>query len=323
MSEKIMITALNEAINEEMARDENVFVIGEDVAKMGGSWKVTNGLLAKYGDQRVVDAPISEMGYTSMALGQTLMGRRPVVEIMFADFISYVYDSIVNQAAKFHYMTGNIVNAPMVIRAAQGVGGGIGCQHSQSVEGWFMNIPGVKIVSPSTPGDAKGLLKSAIRDDNPVIFLEHKALYRASGEVPDDEYVIPLGKGRLIKEGKDITIIASQIMLAFTMAVVPELEKEGISVEVIDPRTIKPFDREMICASAKKTGRVMILHENARMGGYGAEFAASIYEDCLSDMKKPIVRHCGQDSCIPYGPAEWYLFPSKESILKEARELAK
>ena len=170
MAEKIMIMALNEALHEEMGRDENVFVIGEDVARMGGSWKVTSGLLKRFGEERCIDAPISEMGYTAMALGQTLMGRRPVVEIMFADMMTFAYDSVVNQASKFHYMTGNLVNAPMVIRAAQGVGGGIGCQHSQSVEGWFMNIPGLKIVSPSTPADAKGLLKSSIRDNNPVLF---------------------------------------------------------------------------------------------------------------------------------------------------------
>lgn len=323
MAEKIMIMALNEALHEEMGRDENVFVVGEDVALMGGSWKVTSGLLKRFGEERVIDAPISEMGYTAMALGQTLMGRRPVVEIMFADMLTFAYDSLVNQASKFHYMTGGLLNAPMVIRAAQGVGGGIGCQHSQSTEGWFMNVPGIKIVSPSTPADAKGLLKSAIRDNNPVLFLEHKALYRMSGEIPEGEYTIPLGKANRVKEGKDLTIVASQLMLRFALAIVPELEKQGVSVEVIDPRTIKPFDRDMLCESAKKTGRVMIIHENCREGGYGAEMAASIYEDCLEYMKKPIVRLCGADSCIPYGPAEWFLFPNKDSILKSALELAK
>lgn len=323
MSEKLMIKALNEAIDEEMKRDENVFVIGEDVARMGGSWQVTAGLLGKYGNERVIDAPISEQGYTSMSLGQCVMGRRPVIEIMFVDMMTFAYDSIVNQAAKMHTFTGGILNAPMVIRGAQGVGGGIGCHHSQSIEGWFMNVPGLKIVSPSTPADAKGLLKSAIRDNNPVLFCEHKALYQTTGEVPDDDYIIPLGKGKIVKEGKDLTIIASQLMLAFTMAVVPQLEKEGISVEVIDPRTIKPFDKELLCESAKKTGRVMIVHEDCRTGGYGAEFASTIYEECMSYMKKPIVRLCGADAVIPYGPAEWYLFPSKDSILKAAQDIMK
>lgn len=323
MAEKIMITALNEALHEEMARDENVYCLGEDIALMGGTWKVTAGLLDRFGPDRCFDTPISEMGYTSMALGQTLMGRRPVVDVMFADMLTFTYDSIVNQATKFHYMTAGLVNAPMVIRAAQGVGGGIGCQHSQSVEGWFMNAPGLKIVSPSTPADAKGLLKSAIRDNNPVLFLEHKALYRISGEVPDGEYLIPLGKANRVKEGKDLTIVASQMMLHFALAIVPELEKEGVSVEVIDPRTIKPFDRDMLCESAKKTGRVMIVHEDCREGGYGAEMAASIYEECLPYMKKPIVRLGGADSCIPYGTAEWFLFPSKEGILSAAKDLMK
>jgi pyruvate/2-oxoglutarate/acetoin dehydrogenase E1 component len=323
MSEKIMIRALNEALHEEMGRDENVFVIGEDVAKMGGSWQVTAGLLQKYGAERVIDTPISEMGYTAMSLGQTLMGRRPVIEVMFADMLTFAYDSIVNQATKFHYMTGGLVDAPIVIRAAQGVGGGIGCQHSQSTEGWFMNVPGIKIISPSTPADAKGLLKSAIRDNNPVLFLEHKALYKMSGDVPDGEYVIPIGKASRVKEGKDLTIIASQVMLRFALAIVPELEKEGISVEVIDPRTIKPFDRDMLCESAKKTGRVMIIHENCREGGYGAEMAATIYEECLPYLKKPVARLGGADSCIPYGPAEWFLFPNKDTILQTARDLMK
>ncbi|MBM6968821.1 alpha-ketoacid dehydrogenase subunit beta [Pseudoramibacter alactolyticus] len=321
---KSVINALNEALKEEMRRDEDVYIIGEDVAKMGGSWQITAGLLDEFGPDRAVDTPINEMSIVSMAVGEAaLMGRRPVIEVMFADMLPYCYDSIINQAAKIHSWSGGDLKCPMVIRCAQGAGGGIGCHHSQSGEGWFMNVPGLKIISPSNPYDAKGLMKAAIRDDNPVLFFEHKALYHAMGDYPDDDFVVPIGKARRIKEGTDITIIASQLMLGFTQRVLPEIEKAGVNAEIIDPRTIKPFDEEMICESAAKTGKVLIIHENPKFGGPGAEMASVINEQCFGKLKKPIERLCGKEMVIPYGPSEWFCFPNAQEIAETAIKVAK
>jgi pyruvate dehydrogenase E1 component beta subunit len=297
--------------------------MGEDIGKMGGTWACTKGLLEQFGKERVIDTPMSEIGFTTMGVGAALYGKRPVVEIMFADFIGLAYDSIANQAAKMRYMSNGQATVPMVIRTAQGMGGGIGAHHSQSIEGWFMNIPGIKIVAPSTPYDVKGLLKSAVRDDNPVLFLEHKALYRRQGQIPEEEYTIPIGKAKVVKEGTDVTVIANQLELMFTLEVASELEKEGISIEIIDPMTIKPLDTETIYESVKKTGKVLVIQEGCRTGGYGAEISASIAEDCFSYLKAPVKRLGAYDSPIPYGKSEFFMIPTKTHIEKAIRELVK
>ncbi len=323
MKEVFYLQAVNEALREEMARDEKVFCMGEDIGKMGGTWACTKGLLEQFGKERVIDTPMSEIGFTTMGVGAALYGKRPVVEIMFADFIGLAYDSIANQAAKMRYMSNGQVTVPMVVRTAQGMGGGIGAHHSQSIEGWFMNIPGIKIVAPSTPYDVKGLLKSAVRDDNPVLFLEHKALYRRQGQIPEEEYTIPIGKAKVVKEGTDVTVIANQLELMFTLEVASELEKEGISIEIIDPMTIKPLDTETIYESVKKTGKVLVIQEGCRTGGYGAEISASIAEDCFSYLKAPVKRLGAYDSPIPYGKSEFFMIPTKTHIEKAIRELVK
>lgn len=321
MKDLTMNVALNEAITEEMERDPNVFVLGEDIAKMGGSWGITKGLLAKYGPERVIDTPLCEAGPLAMAIGAALYGKRPIMEIMFADFLSVVYDGIVNQAAKMRYMAGGKVACPMVIRGAQGAGSGIGAHHSQSVEGWFMNVPGLKIVCPTTPYQAKGLMKAAIRDDNPVLFLEPKNLFRIPGKVPEGDYIVEIGKADVEKEGTDVTIIAYQLELIRAREAAAELEKQGISVEIVNPVTIKPFDKETIFASVRKTGRVLIAHEGCKTGGFGAELSAAITESCFEYLKAPIKRLGAFDSPIPYGKAEFFMIPTVADIINTAKSL--
>lgn len=324
MSKRLtIIKALNEALIEEMTKDENVYVIGEDVGVFGGIYQVSAGLYEKFGEERVIDTPISEQAIGAMAIGAAIMGKRPVVDMMYADFGSLFFDSIVNGAGKMRFISNGEATVPIVFRAAQGVGGSNAAHHSQCVEGWFLNAPGIKIVCPSTAEDAKGLLKSAILDDNPVLFLEHKFMYADRGEVPDGEYFVPIGKARVFREGTDVTVIANQLMLKRALEAAKEAEKEGISVEVIDPRTIKPFDQETMCVSAKKTGRVIIVHEHCRTGGYGAEFAASIQEECFKELKAPIRRVAGADSSIPAGKLDLFMVPYKEDILETIRELVK
>jgi pyruvate dehydrogenase E1 component beta subunit len=322
MAKKItMIQALNAAIDEEMSRDKRVFVIGEDVAQYGGIYGVTTGLFAKYGPDRVINAPISEQAYSSMAVGAAEYGKRPIAELMFADFAALSYDAIADQAAQLHYTTNGKQSVPIVFRGAQGVAGGAGPHHSQVIEAWFMNSPGLKIVCPTKPSEGKGLLKAAIRDDNPVLFLEHHSCYATKEEVPEEEYILEIGKAKIVREGKDVTLIANQLMREYAEKALEEVEKDGISVELIDPLTIKPFDKATFFESAKKTGRVIIVHEGRLTGGYGAEYATAITEECFADLKVPVKRVAGLDVPLPCGPEEKYVIPSVEDIVNAMRQI--
>ena len=292
--------ALNEALHEEMRRDPLVFCFGEGIAKRGGSFQVTKGLLDEFGSQRVLDTPISEIAIAGGCVGAAIVGTRPVGEILFIDFITLCMDMVVNQAAKYNFMTGGNGKVPMVLRTQGGCGNGLAAQHSQSLEAWFFHLPGLKVVMPSTPYDAKGLLKSAIRDDEPVIFIEHKRLYFRKGEVPEGEYLITIGKGDIKREGKDVTIFAYSLMVSVALEASEELAKEGIEVEVIDPRSLVPMDYDLILKSVKKTGRLVIVQEACRRGGIGSEIAAFVNENAFDYLNAPIVRAAGLNIPIPY-----------------------
>jgi pyruvate dehydrogenase E1 component beta subunit len=280
--------ALNEALKEEMRRDGSVFIMGEGIADRGGSYKVTVDLLQEFGPLRVIDTPISENGFTGAGVGAALTGMRPVVEILFIDFSMLVLDQLVNQAAKFRFMSGNTARVPMVVRTQGGVGNGLAAQHSQSLEALFYHIPGLKLVMPSTPYDAKGLLKSAIRCDDPVIFIEHKLLYMEKGEVPDEEYTIPLGLADVKREGTDLTIIAWSAMVPKALQAAIELENEGIKAEVIDLRSLVPLDKKTILDSVRKTENVMIVQEAVRRGGIASDISSIIQEEAFDYLDSPI-----------------------------------
>jgi len=310
------LMAINEALSEEMARDKNVVLFGEDVGIFGGCFGVTQGLFNKFGSERVKDTPISETAIVGLAVGSAATGIRPVAELMFMDFAGVAMDEILNQAAKMRYMFGGKAKLPLVIRMPYGAGISAAAQHSQSLEAWFTHIPGLKVVMPSTPYDVKGLLKSSIRDDNPVIFLEHKVLYGTSGDVPEDEYLIPLGKGDVKKEGKDVTVIATGMMVHKALEASSKLEGEGISVEIVDPRTLVPLDEEIILNSVKKTGRVVITHEAPKRSGFGAEISAIVAEKGFPYLKKEIVRICGKDTPVPFSPPlEQFYIPQTQDII--------
>lgn len=321
MAEMTMIAALNQALREEMERDKNVFCMGEDIAIMGGTFGITRGLNDQF-PGRVIDTPLCEAGPASMCVGAALYGRRPVMEIMFADFIGITYDAIVNQAAKMRYMSNGRTACPVVFRGPQGAGGGIGAHHSQVVDSWFMNIPGLKIVTPSTPADAYGLMKASIRDNNPVVFLEHKSLYRLPGSM-DGAEILPLGKAHVARTGTDITVVANQLMFLRAAGLVDQLAKEGISVELIDPRTIKPFDYETVQESVRKTGRLLVVSEGCLTGNWTADVASNIMENCFDSLKAPIKRLGGEDSSIPYAKAELFMIPTVEKIGAAIREMVK
>lgn len=314
--------AVVRALDEEMARDENVIFFGEDVAKAGGVFKVTPGLYEKYGEIRVRDTPISENAIIGAGIGAAVTGLRPVVELMFADFAAVTLDQIINQAAKFRYMSGGQLKVPLTIRAAQGAGQGFGSQHSQCVEAWFMHAPGLKVVVPSTPADVVGLLKASIRDDNPVVFLEHKSLYTDKGEVPDDpNFVIPLGVANVVREGTDVTIVATQQMVKVSLKAAEELEKQGVSCEVIDPRTLVPLDMETITQSVKKTGRLITVEEAVRAGGWGAEVVTQITENAIWYLEGPVIRVTMGATIIPFsGPLEAHVLPDKDDVIKAVHQ---
>lgn len=320
--------AINEALHEEMARDERVYVIGEDVRVgygQGGVFGVTHGLLERFGPSRVIDTPISESAIAGTAVGAALWGMRPVAEIMFSDFIPLAMDHIVNSAAKMRYAYAGEATVPVVFRMACGAGVGAAMHHSQSPEAWIMNVPGLKIAMPSTPVDAKGLLKSAIRDNNPVVFFEHKFLYRRlKGPVPEDEYLIPLGQADVKRVGEDLTIIATGAMVHQALAAADILGNEGVKVEVLDPRTLLPLDRESIMRSVKKTGRVIIVHEAPTIGGIGGEIAAIIADEAFYSLDAPIKRVGAPFTPVPASPVleEFYL-PNAEKIIQTAREILK
>lgn len=315
--------AINRALDEELARDHNVFLMGEDIAKLGGCFGVTQGLFDEYGADRVINTPISENGYCSLGVGTAIYGKRPVVELMFGDFASLAFDAIANQAAQQCYLSVGKQAVPIVFRAPHGTGGGAGAHHSQTIESWFMSVPGLTIVSPSKPDEYYGLLKASIRSNRPVLFLEQKITYGVKGEVPDEEYIMEIGKAKVVKEGTDVTLIVNQRTRIFAEEALPEFEKAGISVEMIDPLTIKPFDKETMVASAKKTGRVVIATEARKTGGCAAEFAASIYEECMASLKKPISRVCAMDVPIPKGRDESLVIPSKDEVVKAVLKIMK
>lgn len=313
-------SALGLALREEMQQDENVFVIGEDIGIYGGNFGVTRHLLEEFGPTRIVDAPIAESSYTGLAVGAAMTGLRPVVEMIFSDFVAFAADSLVNQAAKIHYMYGGQSKVPLVMRLPAGHGTGAAAQHSQNLEAWFAHVPGLKVVTPSTPAQAKGLLKAAIRDDNPIVFVEHKSLYGVSGEVEDDpQFILPLDQAVVEKTGSDVTIIAWGRLLIRAMAASIQLEEEGISAEIVNPISLYPLDMATIEASVAKTGRVVIAHEAAKTGGVGAEISARLSEgSCFKKLKAPVVRLAGLDVPIPFSKElEAAVAPNREDI-KEA-----
>ncbi|MHA1266537.1 MAG: alpha-ketoacid dehydrogenase subunit beta [Candidatus Helarchaeota archaeon] len=313
--------AIRDAIKEEMERDEKVFVMGEDVQLP--FYNCTRGLVDQFGKTRVRNTPISESGFIGAALGAAATGLRPIAELMFADFSFVCMDQIVNQIAKMRYMTGGKIKIPLVIRfAAMGAGAQYAAQHSQCVEGLFMHIPGLKIAIPATPYDAKGLLKSAIRDDNPVLFFEHKQLYFTQGEVPEEEYLIPLGQADVKQEGTDVTVIATMNMVPLSLNAAKKLQENGISVEIIDPRTLNPLDKKTILNSVKKTGKVVIVDEGVKTCGVAAEFMAIIVEEAFEHLKAPIKRVTTFDIPIPFSkPLEEFVIPSEARVIAAIKEV--
>lgn len=314
--------ALNEALKQEMRRDPTIYVAGEDVGKYGGVFGVTAGLLEEFGEERVRDTPITESAIIGSAVGAAAAGLRPVVEIMFIDFIGVALDQLFNQAAKMKYMFGGKAKLPIVVRTTCGAGMCAAAQHSQSLEAWFMHIPGLKVVAPSTPYDAKGLLISSIRDDNPVLFIEHKMLYGIEGEVPEEPYTIPLGVADIKREGKDVTVVATMAMVHKALEAAEDLAKEGIEVEVVDPRTLSPLDKETIINSVKKTHRLVIVHEAVKQAGPGAEIAAIVAEEAFEYLDAPIKRVAAPFTPVPFSPVlENAYIPSKESIISAVKEV--
>lgn len=318
------LEAVREAMVLEMRRDDGVFLLGEDVGVYGGAFGVSKGMLEEFGPERVRDTPISEAGIAGVATGAGLMGMRPIMEIMFMDFLPISMNQLVNQAAKIRFQFGGKANVSMVVRAPAGSGTGAAAQHSQSLEAMFVNVPGLKIVAPSTPYDAKGLLTTSIRDNNPVIFVEHKLLYRTRGIVPEGEFVVPLGEADVKREGRDLTIVAYSIMVQRALEAAQILSAEGIDVEVVDPRCLKPLDKKTIVRSVAKTGRVLIAHEAPVTGGFGGEMAAVIAESEAFDfLDAPIRRLCGRDVPIPYNRTlERAVVPQVEDLVVAARALA-
>jgi acetoin:2,6-dichlorophenolindophenol oxidoreductase subunit beta len=309
--------AINDAHKIEMIRDPNIYIAGEDVGIFGGCFGVTAGLLEEFGPERVRDTPITESAIIGTAVGAAACGLRPVVEIMFVDFIGVCMDQLFNQAAKMKYMFGGKAKLPLTLRAPIGAGFGGAAQHSQSLEAWFMSVPGLKVVIPSTPYDAKGLLISAIRDDNPVVYLEHKMLYTVEGEVPDGAYTVPIGKADVKREGKDVTVIATAAMVHKSLAVAEKLAADGISVEVVDPRTLSPLDEETILNSVYKTHRLVIVAEDVKFAGSSAEIAAMVAEKAFDRLDAPILRVAAPFCPIPFTPPlEMEYIPSEEKITK-------
>jgi len=326
MPEKTMVEAIRDAMDEELARDVNVFIVGEDVGQRGGVFRATVGLFDKYGADRVIDSPLAELSIVGVGIGAALYGMKPICEIQFADFIYPAFNQIISEAAKMTYRSNATWTVPMVIRAPYGGGIGGGLYHSQSVEAFFTHIPGLKVVIPSSPYDAKGLLKSAVRDPNPVIFLEPKKGYRLiKGEVPDEEYVVPIGPARVSREGEDLTIFAYGMMHYYALQAAEQLEQEGFSAEVVDLRTLYPVDRNTILDSVKKTGKALIVHEDNLTGGYGGEIAAIIAEHGFNDLDAPVRRLAGPDvPAVPFShPMQEWFMVNPEKIFKSALELAR
>jgi len=326
MPEITLVEAIRDAMDEELARDENVFIVGEDVGQRGGVFRATVGLFDKYGADRVIDSPLAELSIVGVGIGAALYGMKPICEIQFADFIYPAFNQIVSEAAKMTYRKNATWTVPMVIRAPYGGGIGGGLYHSQSVEGFFTHIPGLKVVIPSNPYDAKGLLKSAVRDPNPVIFLEPKKGYRLiKGEVPEEEYLIPIGPAKTTRKGEDLTIFAYGMMHFYALQAAEQLEEDGISAEVVDLRTLYPVDKEAILTSVKKTGKALIVHEDNLTGGYGGEIAAIVAEHAFEYLDAPVRRLAGPDvPAVPFShPMQEWFMVNTEKIYQAALELAR
>ena len=322
MAKKTYLQALNEALAQEMERDPNVFILGEDVGRFGGCFGVTQGLFDRFGEERVMDTPITESVIVGAAAGAAASGLRPVAELMFVDFIGVALDQLFNQAVKMRYMFGGKAKVPMVLRMPQGAGIGAAAQHSQSLEAWFMHIPGLKVAIPSSPADAKGMLVSAIRDDNPVVFLEHKLLYGVEGEVPEESYTVEFGKADIKREGKDVTVVATSKMVYSALEAAETLAGDGISVEVVDPRSLLPLDTETILNSVRKTHALVIAHEAVGFAGPGAEIAAQVAEKAFDYLDAPITRVAAPFCPVPFSPPlEQAFIPGADQIVKAVRGL--
>lgn len=324
MRELSYMEALREAIRQAMEKDDRVFVIGEDIGTYGGAFGVTAGLIDQFGPDRIIDTPISEAGMAGACIGAAITGMRPIGEVQFSDFVVLSMEQLVMQAAKMRFMFGGKAQVPLVIRLAGGSGTGAAAQHSESLENWFVHVPGLKVVMPSSPYDAKGLLLAALEDNNPVMFFEHKVLYKTKGDVPEEMYTIPLGKSHVVREGAHLTVIATSIMVMRAMEAANTLAKEGIELEIIDPRTLNPLDMEPIVQSVIKTGKAMIVHEAVKTGGFGGEISARLMEsDAFGYLDAPVIRLAGLDMPIPYNRTlEYHSVPQVENIVEEARKLA-
>jgi len=314
--------AVNEALAEELRRDPAVFVLGEDVAEAGTPFKVLSGLVEEFGPQRVLDSPISEAGITGIGLGAAMTGMRPVVDIMFGDFLTLVMDQLVNQAAKVHYMSGGRLKAPLTVRTTLGATRRSAAQHSQSLHAWVAHVPGLKVALPATPYDAKGLLKTAIRDESPVVVFEDKMMFATKGPVPEEEYTLPFGVADVKREGQDVTVVATSSMVYVALEAAAELERDGVSAEVVDPRTLVPLDRDTLVDSAKKTGRVIVLDEGHQSFGASAELAAVIADGAFYHLDAPVKRAGARDVPIPFSPVlEDQTVPTAEGVFEIAKSL--
>ncbi len=323
MPEISYLEAIRQALWQEMKRDERVFLLGEDIGRYGGAFGLTHGMLDEFGEERVLETPISEATIVATAIGAALLGMRPVAELMFMDFVLLTLDQLANQAAKMHFMFGGRATVPMVVRMPGGSGSGAASQHSQSLESMLMHIPGLIVINPSTPYDAKGLMLSAIRNPNPVCFVEHKILYKTKGEVPEGDYTIPIGVAEIKRPGRDITVVANNIMVIKTLNVAEKLSKDGIEVEVIDPRTLLPLDTETILKSVARTGRLLVVHEACQTGGWAGEVIASVVGSPVFDyIDAPVRRLAGKDIPIPYNRVlEKAAVPQEADIEQEIRAL--
>jgi pyruvate dehydrogenase E1 component beta subunit len=317
-----MREALNQALKEEMTRDQSVFLLGEEVGAYQGAYKITQGLLAQFDEWRVRDTPIAEEVIAGIAVGAAFTGMRPIAEMMTFNFSLLALDMIVNHAAKYRYMSGGQIRCPMVMRGPSGAATQVSAQHSQAFESYYAHIPGLVVVLPSTPKDAKGLLKSAIRDDNPVIFMENEILYNFKGEVPDEEYHIPLGLGEVKREGKDVTIVAWSRSVVTSMAAAKALAEEGIEAEVVDPRTLRPLDEDLIFESVRKTNRCVVVEEGWRLAGFGAEIADRVQRECFDDLDAPVLRVTSEDVPMPYAKTlEKAYLPQPEKVVAAVKRV--
>jgi acetoin:2,6-dichlorophenolindophenol oxidoreductase subunit beta len=321
MPEQTYLAAIRAGLHEEMTRDSSVYVFGEDVA-LGGPFGVTNGLAEVFGKNRVVNTPISEGTVMGLAIGAATAGLRPVVEIMFIDFITLAMDQLVNHAAKLHYMSGGQLKIPLTVRVQCGISGTMGAHHSQSLESWMLHVPGLKVVIPSNPADAKGLLKAAVRDDNPVIFIEHRGLYGSRGEVPEGDWLVSIGKASIVREGSDVTILAVAKMVQTAIEAADALASEGISAEVIDARSLSPLDMDTTVASVKKTSRLVVIHEAVEQGGIGAELVSRVQQQAFYYLDSPILRVAAPFAPVPASPTLEKLFvPGKQRLVESVHQL--